>query len=1062
MNGGIALAPLYTEIRANIEGFKRDMEKAKSYGVAAAKNMSEKLSETANIGKKLTSVGKTMTKYVTLPIVAAGTASTKFAMDFADSVAKVSTIADTGKVPIENLKSGILDLSNKTGKAATELAEGLYQAISASVDTADAVGFLEVATKASIGGFTDAETAVDGLTSILNTYGIEASKADVIANQMLVTQNKGKTTFGELASSMSDVAPIASQLNVSTEELFSSLATTTAQGLQTSKSVTGLKAAFSNIIKPTDEAKNAAKALGIEFNVSSIEAKGWGNFLAEMRQKLSNASPAFAELSDKVSSTSKRMAELEKAGKTNTDEYKNLKKSVKDYNKELELLAEASDSDVSAMAKLFGSVEGLNAMLMLTSEQGMNMYNETMQEMKTNTNALDEAYETMMNTPGKKMEVAMNNLKLAGIKIGDALLPIIEKVAGMLSKLAEKIQNLSPAQVDVIVKIGALVAAIGPLLSVIGKGLILFSKIVPVFTKISVVIAKAGGAAALFGKAVAVISGPVGWAVGGVAALTAGGIALYKHFKQEVIPEVDLFKSTTGEMGVTISEQTKTAVGAYMQMDDEVTKSLYSMRINNEVVTNEIAGNMVSKFQSMGEQVKTAMKENAEKTINLLSQTFNAGDGVIDGYEQGIIDKVKKHGEEQQKQVDFYTQQINDIYKKAAEEHRATTDEENAKINMLQGEMRNVALTELSATEEEAAVIRQRMNDYQNRLSAELASEMLTTAAQKRDGEIKAANETYEGVIREAAKLKNAGAINEEEYKSMIQKAQENRDAQILKANEAYNGVAEEIQNATPGIEKAVNMQTGAMLTKWDQFKIKLKEIWSNITSQTQRAVEAVCGWINEKMSNAIQALQNSWNGFKNWLGTWFNKIISSIKNWLGNIVSSIKQKANDMCNAGKQIFNRLWDGIKGVWSSITGWFKSVASDPVGTIKGIANDMWNAGFNIMSNLWLGLKSLWGRISGWVAEKSREITSKLNPKNWFSGGGGGSPHYNGLSYVPFDGYNARLHKGERVLTAEENRQYTQNNNRRGGDTYNFYSNKAIDEREAARQLRRVNRIRGALS
>ena len=101
MNGGIALAPLYTEIRANIEGFKSDMEKAKSYGVAAAKNMSEQLAGTAKIGKKLTDIGKTMTKYVTLPIVAAGTASTKFAMDFADSMAKVSTIADTGKVPID-------------------------------------------------------------------------------------------------------------------------------------------------------------------------------------------------------------------------------------------------------------------------------------------------------------------------------------------------------------------------------------------------------------------------------------------------------------------------------------------------------------------------------------------------------------------------------------------------------------------------------------------------------------------------------------------------------------------------------------------------------------------------------------------------------------------------------------------------------------------------------------------------------------------------------------------------------------------------------------------------
>jgi hypothetical protein len=33
------------------------------------------------------------------------------------------------------------------------------------------------------------------------------------------------------------------------------------------------------------------------------------------------------------------------------------------------------------------------------------------------------------------------------------------------------------------------------------------------------------------------------------------------------------------------------------------------------------------------------------------------------------------------------------------------------------------------------------------------------------------------------------------------------------------------------------------------------------------------------------------------------------------------------------------------------------------------------------------------------------------------------HYHGLSYVPYDGYTASLHRGERILTAKENREYT---------------------------------------
>lgn len=72
---------------------------------------------------------------------------------------------------------------------------------------------------------------------------------------------------------------------------------------------------------------------------------------------------------------------------------------------------------------------------------------------------------------------------------------------------------------------------------------------------------------------------------------------------------------------------------------------------------------------------------------------------------------------------------------------------------------------------------------------------------------------------------------------------------------------------------------------------------------------------------------------------------------------------------------------------------------------------------------------------------------------FSGLINGS-HEGGLDFVPFDGYVAELHKGERVLTADENRQYS--NGGGNGTTINFYSNERIDEYTAARELRRVTK------
>ena len=53
---------------------------------------------------------------------------------------------------------------------------------------------------------------------------------------------------------------------------------------------------------------------------------------------------------------------------------RSLKNEVKGSSKELELLAQANDSTIGGFATMFGSVEGLNSVLMLTSEQGMQKY----------------------------------------------------------------------------------------------------------------------------------------------------------------------------------------------------------------------------------------------------------------------------------------------------------------------------------------------------------------------------------------------------------------------------------------------------------------------------------------------------------------------------------------------------------------------------------------------------------------------------------------------------------------------------------------------------------------
>lgn len=67
------------------------------------------------------------------------------------------------------------------------------------------------------------------------------------------------------------------------------------------------------------------------------------------------------------------------------------------------------------------------------------------------------------------------------------------------------------------------------------------------------------------------------------------------------------------------------------------------------------------------------------------------------------------------------------------------------------------------------------------------------------------------------------------------------------------------------------------------------------------------------------------------------------------------------------------------------------------------------------------------------------------------------HANGLPYVPFDGYMAMLHRGERVMPARDNRQYTYNSNTYFGNV-NLNNGLEIDRlsESIARQNRKTQR------
>ncbi|WP_261782893.1 phage tail tape measure protein [Clostridium botulinum] len=819
------------------------------------------------VGDTLQGIGNKLTTHVTLPIIGAGTAATKFAFDFESGAAKVSTIADTTKVPIEDLKRGVIDLSNKTGMSTKELNESLYQAISGSVDTAKAVDFLDVAVKAAKGGFTETSTAVDGLTTVLNSYGLEADKATDISNQMLITQNLGKTTFGELASAVGKITPITAQLGITTNELFSSLASTTAQGLATSESVTALKAAMSNIIKPSKEAGEAAEQLGIDFSVSALQSKGWMGFLQDVKKGLSNASPEFDKLSQSMSNNAHKMLELENAGKKGTKEYKELSKAQKNASKDLERMAQAADSPIGAMATMFGSVEGLNSILMLTSDNGVAKYNASMQEMQTNTHALDDAYKKMAETTEAKFGKAMNKAKNSLMELGIKALPIVEKGINLISQFADRMNKLSPVTQEFIIKTALASATLGPFISGLGgafKGintLIKTGKKVGVFfgifkeaSTVATAVEGVGTAAKVAGGSggLGLFTGGLG-AIGSIALPVAAGIvavggAIYLAHKNTQYLNDSCIKSAEdmgtmetamaglnghvihtnkqlGEMNVKHREWSKKVSPETQKALDGIANKIanYNMEVEgaaklDKLADEETGRKLNSKLDDICNSAINKIKSKQPEIKKVLEDSFKA-DG-LDANEKKILDTLNKSGNDQIKKVQELHAKILELQKKASKETGAVRQNTLKEVERLTQQIGNIEMKNTVKSKEELLAAQADFNARMKNLDMEGLSKLMESKAKARDEEIKKTKENYDKQI-EYLKLysKDADKETQKLIQDKIKQLEGAKEKEIGVENEKYQGFLDAAIEKNGQILNYLDLHNGTMLNKQEQQK---------------------------------------------------------------------------------------------------------------------------------------------------------------------------------------------------------------------------------------------------
>lgn len=391
--------PELTQIRSKVSAFETKM---------AA--MQRRLGNFASGAHR---IGSAMTRYVTLPIVAAGAASVKFYMSFQSSMTKIRSLVGASRSQVAKWSREILELAKRLPIAPQDLAEGLYFVASSGFKGAQAMKVLRASARAAAAGLGETKIVADAVTSAVSAYGPEVLKAKEATDVLLSTVKLGKGEPAELASSIGRVIAPAEAMGVSFREVGAALAAYSLVLPNVSENVTGLRGALVTFQKPTLDTKEALHEVGLTVD---------------------EVNEAFS----------------------------------KDFWGTLVMLRREMDAHNIRYAEMFGNIRALNFFQAVTGrriEENTHIFDEMNHKLVDTNDALRT---TMKEDPVARFHRAWSRVQATLIEIGPKILPVVEKVAMAFADVAESIGNMPPDKMELLLKVLLAAAVAGPVIRLAG------------------------------------------------------------------------------------------------------------------------------------------------------------------------------------------------------------------------------------------------------------------------------------------------------------------------------------------------------------------------------------------------------------------------------------------------------------------------------------------------------------------------------------------------------------------------------------------------------------------
>ena len=436
-----------------------------------------------NVGNKMSSVGSSLTRNVTAPIVAIGAAAVKTTADFDSSMSQVAAVSGATGDEFDALRNKAREMGSKTKFSASEAADAMNYMAMAGWKTEDMLEGIEGIMNLAAASGEDLATTSDIVTDALTAFGMSAKDSGHFADVLAAASSNANTNVSMLGESFKYAAPVAGALGISAEDTSIALGLMANAGIKASQSGTALRTGLTNLAKPTKQMQTYMDQYGISLVSNADGSINLRDTMISLREKMG------------------ALSETEQAAAASAIFGKN---SMAGWL----AIINASDEDFDKLTSAIDNCDG----------------------------AAEDMAATMQDNLSGQITILKSALQELMIQIGDALMPTIRNIVSKIQEFVVKLQNLDEGTRNTILKIAAFAAAIGPVLLVVGKLTTGVGKAMQAVSTLGKGVltfvnqAKLGvGAGGKLAAAIAGI-GPIGWAIIAVVALlTAAFVHLWKN-----------------------------------------------------------------------------------------------------------------------------------------------------------------------------------------------------------------------------------------------------------------------------------------------------------------------------------------------------------------------------------------------------------------------------------------------------------------------------------------------------------------------------------------------------